>query len=57
MWGAGAPKEFLDMCTFIDDEINRNNARKEVYGTENTPYVYVTKDEIEENVKKRMNDE
>lgn len=57
MWGAGAPKEFLDMCTFIDDEINRNNARKEVYGTPNTPYVYVTKDEIEENVRKRMNDE
>ena len=49
-------KEFLQMMSFIQDQREQNNARKEVYKDPNTPYNYVSKEEIEADVRKRLDE-
>lgn len=49
-------KEFLQMMQFIEDERAKNNARKEVYKDPNTPYNYVSKDEIASDVLRRLDE-
>lgn len=45
---------FQEMYDFIDDEREKNKARKEVYKADGTPYEFVDKDSIIDNVKKRL---
>ena len=49
-------KEFLQMMQFIEDQREQNNARKEVYKDPNTPYNYVSKDEIASDVLRRLDE-
>ena len=49
-------KEFLQMMSFIQDQREQNNARKEVYKDPNTPYNYVSKDEITSDVLRRLDE-
>jgi hypothetical protein len=39
-------QEFTDMINFIDDQIKYNKARKEVYKQDDSPYYYVSKENI-----------
>jgi len=47
--------EFTAMMEYIKDQRDRNNARKEVYKQDGTPYVFVSKEELQQSVKKRLN--
>lgn len=47
--------EFTAMMEFIKDQRDRNIARKEVYKQDGTPYVFVSKEDLKDSVKKRLN--
>jgi len=47
-------EDFQKMYDFIKDEREKNDARKEVYKAEGTPYEFVDKESIQENVRKRL---
>ena len=49
-------KEFLQMMSFIEDQREQNTARKAVYQDPDTPYNYVSKDEIASDVLKRLDE-
>ena len=47
--------EFTAMMEYIKDQRDRNNARKDVYKQDGTPYVFVSKEDLTNSVKKRLN--
>jgi hypothetical protein len=47
--------EFTAMLEYIQDERDRNNARKEVYKDTSSPYTFVSKEDIEKSIKDRLN--
>jgi len=49
-------KEFLQMMSFIEDQREQNKARKEVYKDPNTPYNYVSKEDIASDVLRRLDE-
>jgi hypothetical protein len=49
--------EFTELVTFLKDQRDRNNARKEVYKQDGTPYEFLSKEDLRTAVKKRMGEE
>ena len=47
-------EEFQKMYDFIKDEREKNNARKEVYKADGTPYEFIDKESIQQDVRKRL---